>query len=61
MDEEILAEDATSLELNNIHTMLTEAQKYGLLVEVVHSYGDYLASGDSIAEACAAALYDWDI
>ena len=48
-------------EFESITVMVKEAEKHGLLVEVISSYTGYIRSGDSIAEAVHAALYDWDI
>lgn len=44
-----------------IATMLNEARKYRLDVEVVHSFGVYRMSGSDVLTACREALYEWDI
>jgi hypothetical protein len=44
-----------------IDTMLTEATKHRLQVEVVHSFDVSRASGSDVLTACREALYEWDI
>lgn len=48
-------------EFDAISVMLTEAEKHGLLVEVVHQFGCFRAAGDDVPTAASAALYEWDI
>lgn len=48
-------------EFLSVLEMLKEARKYHLEVEVVYSFGNERASGVPIEQACANALYEWDI
>lgn len=41
--------------------MKTVADAYGLWAEVKEAYDNYRAEGEEPAEACADALYDWDL
>lgn len=54
-------DDIRNVELKNIRFMIRNALHYGLLEEVIFSYTEYIRSGDSVDEAVAAAMYDWDI
>ena len=62
--EEILAADHNGemqQEFDTIAMMIDRADQYGLLVEVVRSYGSFRAGGDSVRDAAHAALYEWDV
>lgn len=53
MDEDVEEYEA-------IRNMINRANEEGLIVEVVHYFGMFRESGDSVEEAAAAALYEWD-
>ncbi len=44
-----------------VHSMVQAATVEHLLTEVVLSFGQYMANGDSVEEAAFCALSDWDI
>lgn len=48
-------------EMAAVAAMIQEAEKYGLLVEVILSFAQSVASGGSVEHAAACALYEWDI
>lgn len=48
-------------EFDAIASMIAEAAKQSLQVEVVHSFGCYRAAGADVVRASKEALYDWDI
>lgn len=49
-------------EFGPIATMLIEAEKHGMEVEVVWSFANELRSGEKdLGRAAAAALHEWDI
>lgn len=48
-------------EFDAIASMITEASKHSLQVEVVHSFGVARAAGSNVLTACREALYEWDI
>jgi len=47
-------------DMRAIASMLAAADKAGMSVEVIMSYGNYIKNGDSIQEAARCATYDWD-
>ena len=48
-------------EIQDIHEMLTYAEKFGLAAEVVWSFGKHCSSGTPVSSAAIAACNDWDI
>lgn len=54
-----LADEAEE-DINTFMTMYNRAKKYGLQDEVTEAFLRHLNSGDSVASAARAALYDWD-
>lgn len=46
---------------DTIAIMIDRADQHGLLVEVIHSFGQARATGAGVEEAVGAALYEWDI
>lgn len=51
----------TADDMTAISNMLEVAQKHGLSVEVVHSFGLTIQSGYPIGAATSIALLEWDI
>lgn len=41
--------------------MLKEAEKFGMEVEVIYSFGNERQSGEDCYSAAIHALYEWDI
>jgi hypothetical protein len=52
--------EQTEREMDCISNMITQADKQHLSVEVILSYGEFRAAGDSIEVACFGALNEWD-
>jgi hypothetical protein len=48
-------------EFETISAMLEAAEREGLLVEVVWTFGNLRNSGDNVEDASKSALYEWDI
>ncbi len=48
-------------EMAAVASMIEEAEKNGLLVEVILSFAHSVAAGGNIEDAAACALYEWDI
>jgi hypothetical protein len=46
--------------INVVFAMLTRARDAGMVVEVVATYGDLRAAGNSVVEASRHALREWD-
>lgn len=50
-----------SEDVDAVCKMLSAASVNGVLVEVVVSYGDHIASGDTPAVAAMKAMWDFDV
>lgn len=53
--------DERGQEFEAISDMIVAAQKYGLLIEAVWSFGQARLGGDSIESAVQFALSEWDL
>lgn len=61
VSSETLPDSFPNQEMVDICDMLTAAEEYGLIAEVVWSFGNDRAGGSSVAEACEFALSEWDL
>jgi len=47
-------------EWDSVARMIKQAEQCGLLVEVIHSFGEEMKRGEKLEQACWNALYEWD-
>lgn len=48
-------------DLETVSTVVKRATREGLLVEVISTFGDCRAAGDSVLDAVSEALRSWDV
>lgn len=61
MSEEVVCEITAEDEIKAVGEMLARAGHFGLTAEVVWSFGNAAHGAVTMAQACAAALREWDL